>query len=241
MYSLIKPLRDRLNKLAYRLKIKKPTKVYFVSGMCYKCSVYDGIKLPTGFEKIYLEWFAPTSANESLNEYARRMAAGIDTKRPFILIGYSLGGVIIQEMNSFVSPVKNIVISSMTSENEIPALFKVAKRGHLANLVPDSIFEATEFIVNIFSKTVYKMSAELLDGYMICTDPMYVKWGVQQITNWQPRYQCLRLYHIHGSEDQIFPAKQIEDAYIVEEADHLMVLTHSKEVNAIIDEILSKK
>ena len=71
--------------------------VYFISGMCYNCKVFDKLRLPKGYKKAYIEWFIP-SPDESLSEYAHKMAKTIDTSRPFILIGYSFGAVIMQEM-----------------------------------------------------------------------------------------------------------------------------------------------
>ena len=79
--------------------------VYFISGMCYNCKVFDKLRLPKGYKKAYIEWFIP-SPDESLSEYAHKMAKTIDTSRPFILIGYSFGAVIMQEMTLFLKPEK---------------------------------------------------------------------------------------------------------------------------------------
>ena len=43
--------------------------VYFISGMCYNCKVFDKLRLPKGYKKAYIEWFIP-SPDESLSEYA---------------------------------------------------------------------------------------------------------------------------------------------------------------------------
>ncbi len=215
--------------------------MYFISGMCYGCNIFDGIKLPTGFEKQYIEWLSPIDEEESLHQYSRQMAAKIDISRPFILVGYSFGAIIMQEMNSLISPAKNIVISSMKNEREIPKLFRMAEKTRFAELVPTSVFEATKFIMDIFSKTIYKLPIDLQIKYMTFTNPLYIKWAVHQITNWRPKFECLHLHHIHGADDQIFPAKQITKAHIVEGADHLMIITHGKEVNSFIDKVLLEK
>ena len=95
--------------------------VYFISGMCYNCKVFDKLRLPKGYKKAYIEWFIP-SPDESLSEYAHKMAKMIDTSRPFILIGYSFGAVIMQEMTLFLKPEKCVIISSFKSKREIPIL-----------------------------------------------------------------------------------------------------------------------
>ena len=53
-----------------------------ISGMCYNCKVFDKLRLPKGYKKAYIEWFIP-SPDESLSEYAHKMAKTIDTSRPF--------------------------------------------------------------------------------------------------------------------------------------------------------------
>lgn len=106
---------------------KKDINVYFISGMCYNCSVFDKIVLPKGYKKKYIEWHVPISG-QSLQEYASVMAKEIDTSRSYILIGYSFGGVIVQVMSYFLSPIKTVLISSFKRDEEIPMLFRAAKK-----------------------------------------------------------------------------------------------------------------
>ena len=90
---------NRLSSLVnwFRKKDVKNIDVYFISGMCYNCKVFDKLRLPKGYRKVYIEWYIPRP-DESLSEYARTMAKVIDTSSPFILIGYSFGAVVMQEM-----------------------------------------------------------------------------------------------------------------------------------------------
>lgn len=219
---------------------KRPMEVYFIPGMCNSCAVFDDLILPNGYERKYLEWHIPHE-NETLNEYARKMAKNIDTSHPFILIGYSLGAVVMQEMNTFLSPQKNIVISSMKSIDEIPSLFRLAEKINFVRFVPRSVFGATKFITNVFTRFIYTMPTEIVSKCMLVTNPMYVRWAVYQITNWEPVVECPRIYHIHGTKDQIFPIKQIRDAYIVEGGDHLMLMEYAKDVSCYIRKILLEK
>lgn len=219
---------------------KRPVKVYFIPGMCNSCTVFDDLVLPVGYEKIYLEWYIPDE-NETLNEYARNMAKDIDVSRPFILVGYSLGAVVMQEMNTFLSPLKNIVISSMKSAEEIPSLFRFAEKVNFVKLVPKSVFGATKFITNIFTRFIYTMPTETVAKCMVITDPQYVRWAVYNITNWHPTIECPRIYHIHGTKDQIFPVKQIKNAYIIENGDHLMIMEYADNVSRYIRKILLEK
>ncbi len=70
------------------------------------------------------------------------------------------------------------------------------------------------------------------------TSPEYMKWASYQITHWEPTIKIENLYHIHGTKDQVFPGKQIQDALFIEDGDHLMVMKKAEEVNRLLSEIL---
>lgn len=229
----------RAGAAVYRLCKKKrpPVNIYFISGMCYNCKVFDSLTLPKGYVRHYIEWYIPRTG-ESLSEYAHTMAAQIDTSRPFVLVGYSFGAVIMQEMTRFLHPVKCIVISSFKNRNEIPRLFEVVRKTRLAEYLPDKLFQATEFVTSAFNRFFFHSSNEEVAEYMTHTDPAYMKWAVDQITRWIPDNRYDPLYHIHGTADQIFPYNQIEDAIPVEDGDHLMVVKKAAVISSLLGSVL---
>lgn len=218
---------------------KNEINIYFISGMCYNCSVFDGLKLPSGYRKKYLKWYVPRP-DESLEEYSRTLAKEIDTTRPFVLVGYSFGGIIVQEMGKFLSPVKIIIISSFKSDEEIPMLFKAAKRLNVAERIPPRMYASTELITEIFNRLVYHVASEELSQVMTFTHPVYIKWAIYQITNWIP-HGSKHIYHIHGTEDQIFSYTLLHNVFPIEGGDHLMVMKRADVVSSIISSILLMK
>lgn len=219
---------------------KRATNVYFIPGMCYNCSVFDRLTLPKGFRRNYIEWLIPLQ-DETLEAYAYRMAGSIDTRRPFIIIGYSFGAVIMQEMNKFLFPQKSIIISSFKSKDEIPVLFSAVRHTRFVDRVSKKLFEQTDFITNAFNKLVYKTTTDELSEFLTVTDPVYIRWAVRQITDWIPDNKSENLYHIHGTEDQIFPFRQIRNAITVEGGDHLMLVKKAETVSALLSGILLMK
>lgn len=220
-----------------RMNRRKERNVYFISGMCYNCTVFDALKLPEGFVRQYIEWHVPR-ADETLREYALNMASKIDTSRPFVLIGYSFGAVVMQEMCRFVKPEKCVVISSFKHKDEVPPLFRVVKRVNLLEKIPSEIFEATEFVTEAFNRFVYHTTNEKLSHFMTHTDPVYIRWSVERITEWVPDNCAPRLFHIHGTEDQIFPFKHIINPLPVDGGDHLMVWRKADVVSALLCSVL---
>lgn len=213
--------------------------VYFISGMCVNCGVFDKINLPEGYIKHYIEWETPKK-KESLDSYVERMASSIDQTQAFILIGYSLGGIVMQEMNKILSPKMNILISSIKEKSEVPALFRFAKSIRILKYVPAILFCPHQSLSVLFSKTVYGMSSSEIDEYVSYTSPNYMKWATCQITSWRPSEKCPNLFHIHGTKDQIFTHHRIDNAHIIEGGDHLMVLRKAEEINKIIEQIITQ-
>ena len=210
-------------------------KVYFLPGMCVNCKVFDKITLPEGYEKVYIEWLHPQE--ESFGEYVRRMAASIHTGEPFILVGYSMGGIIVQEMNHFLQPEKNILISSIKSMDEIPPLFRLAKKTHL-NKIPKQIYRVDKRVSNLFAQWLFSMNSDEIELCVAYTSPEYLQWAIYNITEWEPAGECPNLYHIHGTKDLIFPFKQINNALPVKGGDHVMILRKTEEINQIINNVL---
>lgn len=218
----------------------KETSVYFIPGMCYNCKVFDKLRLPIGYRKKYLEWTVPRP-DETLEEYARSMARGIDPLRPFVLVGYSFGAVIMQEMTRFLQPEKCVVLSSFKRSEEIPPLFKAVRKTNLARRMPMRVYHSTDFITGAFNHLLFHASNEEFAEFMTQTDPVYIRWAVERITEWVPANHARHLYHIHGTQDQIFPYERLQDVFPVEGGDHLMVFKQADTVSSILDSILLKK
>lgn len=211
--------------------------VYFVSGMSANCKVFDKIELPEGFVKRYIEWIIPRE-DEPLDEYVRNMAKDIDRSEPFILIGYSFGGMIVQEMNKILSPEKTIIIASIKNEEELSPLLYFAQKTRLAERLPAGFFQVERVVSDLFAEFVYGVRPDETSEYISYTDPVYTKWSLCRILNWKPTEVCPNLYHIHGSRDQIFPLKYVKPTHIIEGGDHLMVIKRFKKINKELTDIL---
>lgn len=211
--------------------------VYFISGMSANCKVFDRIVLPEGFTKKYIEWVNP-SIDESLDSFVRRMAESIDVDSPFMLFGYSLGGIIVQEMNKFLMPEKTIIIASIKSNKETSPLMRLGQKIHFADKIPMSLVTQKGIIADLFTRFVYHIDPKEANEYISYTDPVYTKWCLTQLLNWKPTIACSNLYHIHGTKDQMFPSKYINDAYFMQGADHLLVMKKYRQVNQLLTDIL---
>jgi hypothetical protein len=100
-------------------------RVYFISGLGADKRAFYKIKLPQGYQSVFLDWIVPL-AGESFPDYAKRFSKSINQDEEFVLIGLSFGGMLASEIAKIVSPKKLIIISSLSSYKELPWYFKLA-------------------------------------------------------------------------------------------------------------------
>ncbi|MCF6128138.1 alpha/beta hydrolase [Flavobacterium sp. AS60] len=212
--------------------------VYFMPGMAASSSIFERIHLPSEtFEIHLLEWVLPNK-NESLKEYAKRMALNIKHEN-FILVGVSFGGILVQEMKPFVNPKKVIIISSVKSNVEFPRRFKVAKSTKAYKLIPTKLFENIELLAKFtFGSSILKQRIKLYEKFLSVRDKVYLDWAIEQIINWNRTEIDNEIIHIHGDADEVFPIKHIKKSIQVKDGTHIMILTKYKWLNENLPKIM---
>lgn len=213
-------------------------KIYFVSGLGSNRYAFERLNIPSGFESVFIDWKIPEK-QESLPHYAERMAADINTNEPFILLGYSFGGIMVQEMNRIVSPQKTILLSSVKNRKELPPIMRFASHSHAYKAIPVWFITSDKVVSYAFFRTLYNPKLPSLEKYFDFKDPYYLKWSINQIVNWHPQNKPIEnLYHIHGDTDFVFPAKYIKNYIPVKGGTHLMAIQKAKGVSSAIKHCL---
>lgn len=212
--------------------------VYFMPGMAASSSIFERIHLPTDiFEVHLLEWVLPNK-NESLKEYAKRMAKNIKHEN-VILVGVSFGGILVQEMKPFINPKKVIIISSVKSNAELPRLMKIAKTTKAYKLIPTKLFENIELLAKFtFGSSILKQKFKLYEKFLSVRDKVYLDWAIEQIINWDRTEIDNEIIHIHGDADEVFPIIQIKNCIQVKGGTHIMIITKYKWFNENLPKIM---
>ena len=206
--------------------------------MAASSSIFERIHLPTEtFEMHLLEWVLPNN-NESLKEYARRMAKNINHEN-VILVGVSFGGILVQEMKPFVNLKKVIIISSVKSNAEFPRRFKVAKTTKAYKLIPTKLFENIELLAKYtFGSSILKQKMKLYEKFLSVRDKVYLDWAIEQIINWNRTEIDNEIIHIHGDADEVFPIKYISKAIYIKGGTHIMIITKYRWFNQNLPKIM---
>jgi len=213
-------------------------KVYFISGLGADRRAFYKIKLPAGYEPVYLDWIAPLQ-NENFSDYAKRFSALIKPGEDFILIGLSFGGMLASEIAKIVFPKRLIIISSLSCYKELPWYFKLAGKLGLHKIISPALYKQVT-LVNRFMGVGNKEMKGIVYDYVKRTDPEFIRWSLNEILNWRQRDKFPGLVHIHGSNDHLLPCRYVKADYIVQKGGHLMVMNKAGEVNSILKEILKQ-
>lgn len=213
--------------------------VYFIPGLAAGIEIFEFIRLPEEqFDIHYLEWLLPDSKEETLKEYVKRISLTIKHKNP-ILVGVSFGGIIAQEIGRIFPSSKVILISSIKHHDELPKRLKLFKQSYAYKLFPSKII-ANNDLSKIAFNDFLKNRAKLYDKYLHVRDENYLNWAIYNVLNWQQTEIHKDLIHIHGSEDHIFPIKNIQNCMIIDGGTHDMILTKAKRISTLLVEVLIK-
>jgi len=217
------------------------TPLYFVPGMAANSKIFNSLQLNTQkYETHFLEWKIPLSVNESISSYAKRMCEEITHKNP-VLIGVSFGGVMVQEMSKHIATEKIILISSIKSNLELPKRLKLIQATKVYKLFPTKFIENLESYVGYFLSEYQQKKAEAYKKYMSVRNPVYLHWAIYTLLHWQQSKPLKNTFHIHGTDDSVFPISHINNYIRIEKGTHAMILTKAKIISSILEEILTDK
>jgi pimeloyl-ACP methyl ester carboxylesterase len=188
-----------------------------------------------------IEWVPPVAADEPLTDYAKRLAATIDTSSPFIIGGASFGGMIALEAARHIQPDAVILIGSCRSPSSLPSSYRFLRA--CSDLVPDALFGWSFTAAPLIASRFGVRSPEhrqLFTNMLRHTPPSFVRWAARAIFSWSGIDELpVPIHHIHGEEDRIIPLRCVRPDVVVKRAGHMLNVTHPAEVNAFIETAMS--
>ncbi|HEV3223519.1 MAG TPA: alpha/beta hydrolase [Puia sp.] len=135
-------------------------KTYFISGIAADGRLFRHIRLPAGFDAVHLNWIMP-QPDETLENYAVRLAEKINTAEPFVLIGTSLGGIIATEIALKYNPLAIIIIGSIPVISQFPGYFRIAEKLKLYKIFPGSFYKYSAKVKHYMTVKTLKIKKSL--------------------------------------------------------------------------------
>ena len=216
----------------------KTIHIYFVPGLAADEEIFENIKLPEITYTLHvISWLMP-SKKETIVQYARRMA-GFVTEKNAVLVGVSFGGVVAQEMSSYLELKKLIIISSVKTKFELPIKFKIAKKLKIYKLLPTRLLLTSKNYSRFVLGPISRKRLKLYQDYLPIRDKYYLDWAIQNMICWNQDKPLAGVFHIHGDNDLVFPIKNIDNVITVTGGSHIMLLTKGPLVSRKIVDIIS--
>lgn len=211
-------------------------KVCFIPGIGADDRLFTHIRLPEGYTPSHLHWIDPID-KEKLSDYAFRLSGQIDPSEPFILVGVSLGGMMAVEIAKRLDPVCTIIVSSIPVKAHLPGYFRVAGRLGLGRLIPASFLKAVTIVKHALTRHS-PANRRLMFDIIRSGDNRFIHWALNAVLEWDNTERPQRLYHIHGTHDEIFPIRLTTPTHVLEKADHTFVISKPELLNRLLKEII---
>jgi|SRR5690625_77957 len=209
--------------------------IYFVPGMATDKKIFERIRFPSDTYHV-IEWLPPED-NEPLIDYVKRMAKDIKHKNP-ILIGVSFGGVIVQEMAKLLSVEKTIIVSSVKSRREFPRYMRFGSFTKLYRLLTASGILSISDLGKLGWNEKIRRRLRKVQPYLNVRDEKYLAWAIKNMLEWDRAEADPEVYHIHGTNDEVFPIRYIDNCRKIKKGTHAMILQMTPSVTEEILKII---
>jgi pimeloyl-ACP methyl ester carboxylesterase len=183
------------------------------------------------------DWIEPDNG-EPLIEYARRFARRIAPLGGCFVGGASFGGIVALEMAADVQAEACFLVSSVRSDSEFPWRYQALRP--ITRFGPNGLRKAAAWSSRWLAPLLPAATVGRLRRF---SEPRsaFVRWATWAVLSWRASVesQTVRVYQIHGSVDQAFPARRTRPDVLVAGAGHVLVMTHAEVVNEFIRARLS--
>jgi pimeloyl-ACP methyl ester carboxylesterase len=209
--------------------------VYFISGLGADKRVFAFLDL-SFCEPVYIDWIKPI-ARESLEHYALRLREKIPAAHP-VIVGISLGGMLVTEMAKADKNIKAIIISGNKTAAEFPRYLRIGKYFPVYKWMPPSLSKRIMFMTKWILGAKGKEQKKILAQIIRDTDIDFARWAIDAILHWKNKEIPGNLVHIHGDADKLLPYRLVKADHIIPGGTHVMTMDHHQEISGILKKII---
>ena len=83
-----------------------------------------------------------------------------------------------------------------------------------------------------------KKRVQLYRQYLSVNEKTYLEWAIEHMVCWNQTEVIPNIIHIHGTADQVFPAKLIKDFIPLKDGTHIMILNKYRWFNKHLPNLL---
>lgn len=182
-------------------------------------------------------WIEP-ERNESLANYAARMAEQIrpslpTEKCPLVLGGVSFGGMLAAQMAPLLKPDAVVLIGSALHPREIA--FSLKMMAMASRWMPAPAGSSARIMGRAFIRRLGPMTREqrrFLESMIDAVPFSFLQWAAQAIFGWEGVVKVnTKLVRLHGEIDRIIPFPAADLVHKIHGAGHVPNVSHADDVN----------
>jgi pimeloyl-ACP methyl ester carboxylesterase len=209
--------------------------LYLMPGFGSDARVFKKLHIESA-DTVSLHFIVP-KPRETLPEYARRMAAQMDTSRAFYILGVSFGGMVAVEMSKFLYPEHIFLVASAKTRSELPWRYRFQKTVPLYRLLGGKfMIWAAPLGARIFEPEM-KREMDFFKSMIRQKDPAFMLRAFGCIAQWDNCREPVSYTHIHGNRDHTLPGRKIKNARYID-GGHWAVYFNADEISRIVEATL---
>ena len=211
-------------------------KMYAIPGLSTDHRIFD--KLDIGEIEV-LPWLVPEKG-ESMSSYVQRIGADIAEEEEITLLGFSLGGILSQELVQFKNVKQLILLSTICHKEEKPGWFSIFRGIPVYKWVGGRSLRSNAFpriapFLGIQDKEFSFLMQDMINDF----HPFLRTWAIEQVLHWEGGTELPTTYRLHGTKDQIFPCSRVKRGEKIAEGDHFMLYLKADLISQHIRQALS--
>lgn len=217
----------------------KDAVIYYISGLGADHRAYMFLQFEE-YERKNIEW-VQHEEKDTLKTYATKLISQIDTSKPVILIGTSLGGMLAVEIAKQIKVEHTFLISTLKTRAEQPAYFNFFRWFPMYEWMPNNVMGNPDFWLKfLFPAGMKSEWKEMFADMFSKWTPAFLRWAMRASLHWDNDTKIENYTHIHGDSDIVFPHIHIQNFQLIKSGTHIMVLSKAREIKSIIQNIISK-
>lgn len=196
---------------------------HILPGMGASSAMYNALRHKLNFKINFIDW-PPFGGEKTYAEVAQHVIRNSNIKNGDVVGGSSLGGMVALEIGQLIQPKAIILIGSAVNSNEV--------QGLLALLAPLAVITPISIVQMLAGKQRNLVSTMFADA-----DTDFIRAMCAYLPHW-PGYRGKMdsVYRLHGNQDHLIPCPAV-GAITVENAGHLVAMTHAVETAAFLTRI----
>ncbi len=200
--------------------------------------MFRSLHLPPELPYKHVQWIAPASIDEPIQEYVQRLKSQIEDPHP-ILVGLSFGGVVATELAKILKPRKLVIIASLATSKALPWHYRLLGSLHLHRYLPLKLMQSMVPLAPWFFGAHTPEAKKLLREIILEIDEKFLRWSMGQLLAWRQPIPFPGVIHIHGTKDKVLPFRKWPNVISIKNGEHLIVLHQAEEVSAILSQLIT--